>query len=91
MVEAFAGLASIALAEGRCEDAARLAGYAGVLLARRGIERGAQERIVGDITGKIDARIGTVQRKPLMNEGARLTEAQATALAMRPPTVNLAP
>jgi predicted ATPase/class 3 adenylate cyclase len=91
MVEAFAGLAAIALAEGRGEDSARLAGYAGLLLAHRGIERGAQERIVSNITGKIDARIGTAQRKSLMNEGARLTESQATALALRPPTVSLAP
>jgi hypothetical protein len=86
MVDAFASLAEIALAEGRSEDAARLVGYASLLRAPSGIERGEQERMVNAISEKIAARIGTVQRDQLMNEGGRLTEAQATALALRVPT-----
>jgi len=82
-LEAFAGLASVALAEGRAEDAARLAGYAESLLVISGIERGAQVRIVGDISAKIDALIGVRQREPLMSEGARMSEPQAIALALR--------
>ena len=70
-----AGLTAIALAEARYEDAARVAGYAWLLLAHHGIERGGQERRVSAITAKIDARIGTAQGKAPMKEGARLTEA----------------
>ncbi len=80
--EAFAALASIALAEGRAEDASRIAGYAESILAREGIERGAQLRAVEEITGRIDAQIPEVSRKKLMDEGARLAEAQATSLAL---------
>ena len=81
--EAFAALASIALAEGRAEDAARIAGYAESILAREGIERDAQLRAIEEVTGRIDARITEVARKKLMDEGARLAEAQATSLALR--------
>ena len=48
----------------------------------RGIERGAQLRAVEEIAGRIDARITEVARKKLMDEGARLAEAQATSLAL---------
>ncbi len=64
--EAFAALASIALAEGRAEDAARIAGYAESILAREGIERDAQLRAIEEITGRIDARITEVARKKLL-------------------------
>ena len=80
--EAFATLASIALSEGRAEDAARIAGYAESILARDGIERDAQLRAIEEIRGRIDARITEVARKNLMDEGARLAEAQATSLAL---------
>ena len=80
--EAFAALASIALSEGRAEDAARIAGYAESILAREGIERDAQLRAIEEVTGRIDARITEVARKKLMDEGARLAEAQATSLAL---------
>ena len=53
--EAFAALASIALSEGRAEDAARIAGYAESILAREGIERDAQLRAIEEITGKIES------------------------------------
>ena len=81
--EAFTALASIALAEGRAEDAARIAGYAESILARDGIERGAQLRALEEITIRIDTRISEVARRKLMDEGARLAEAQATSLALR--------
>ena len=81
--EAFAALASIALSEGRAEDSARIAGYAQSILAREKIERGAQLRAIDKITDRIDARITEVARKKLMDEGARLAEAQATSLALR--------
>jgi len=81
--EAFTGLASIALAEGRAEDAARVVGYAGSILAREGIERGAQLRDIEEVTGRIDSRISAVVRRKLADEGARLAEAQATSLALR--------
>ena len=81
--EAFTGLASIALAEGRAEDAARIAGYAESILAREGIERGAQLRAIEEVTGRIDTRISEIARKKLTEEGARLAEAQATSLALR--------
>ena len=80
--EAFAALASIALSEGRIEDAARIAGYAESILARDGIEREAQLRAIEEVTGSIEARIPEVARKSLMDEGARLAEAQATSLAL---------
>jgi len=80
--EAFAALASIALSEGRAEDSARIAGYAQSILAREKIERGAQLRAIDKITDRIDARITEVARKKLMDEGARLAEAQATSLAL---------
>jgi len=81
--EAFAALASIALSEGRAEDAARIAGYVESILADEGIERGAQLRAVKEITAKIGVRIAEAARNKLMDEGARLAEAQATALALR--------
>jgi predicted ATPase/DNA-binding winged helix-turn-helix (wHTH) protein len=80
--EAFTKLASIASSDGRAEDAARIAGYAESILAREGIERDAQLRAIEEITGRIDARITEVARKKLMDEGARLAEAQATSLAL---------
>jgi len=88
--EAFAALASIALLEGRAEDAARIAGYAESILAREGIERDAQLRAIEEITGRIDARIPEVARKKLMDEGARLAEAQATSLALNIGTLDKA-
>jgi hypothetical protein len=57
--EAFAELASLALAERRDEDAARIAGYADSILVREGIERASQARIASRIATEIDARIGT--------------------------------
>jgi hypothetical protein len=81
--EAFTGLASIALAEGRVEDAARVAGYAESIQAREGIERGAQLLAIEEVTGRIDAQIPRIARKKLTDEGARLGEAQATSLALR--------
>jgi hypothetical protein len=81
--EAFAALASIALWEGRVEDAARLAGYTGSILPREGIERGAQLRVVEEIAGRIDDVMPEAARRKLMVEGARLAEAQATSLALR--------
>jgi ribosomal protein S12 methylthiotransferase accessory factor YcaO len=80
--EAFAVLASIALSDGRAEDAARIAGYAESILAREGIERDAQLRAVAEVTGMIDPRITEVARKKLLDEGARLAEAQATSLGL---------
>jgi hypothetical protein len=71
------------LAEGRAEDAARVAGYAESILAREGIQRDAQLRAIEKITGRIASRISEVARKKLMDEGARLAEAQATSLALR--------
>jgi hypothetical protein len=80
--EAFAALASIALSEGRAEDAARIAGYVESIIPREGIERSAQLRAVEEIIGRIDVRIAEVVRKRLMDEGARLADAQATSLAL---------
>ena len=81
--EAFTGLASIALAEGRAEDAARVAGYAESILAREGIERGAQLRAIAEVTGRIDLRISEAARTKLAAEGARWAEGQAISLALR--------
>jgi predicted ATPase/DNA-binding winged helix-turn-helix (wHTH) protein len=81
--EAFVALASIALLEGRIEDAARIAGYAESVLAREGIEHGAHTRAVEEVTRRIDARLPEVARRNLMNDGARLSETQATSLALR--------
>jgi len=81
--EAFVALASIALADRRAEDAARIAGYADSVLAREGIERDAQLRAIKGITDRIDARVTVVARKKLMDEGTRLAESQATSLALR--------
>jgi len=81
--EAFAALASIALAERRTEDAARIAGYAESIVAREGIEREAQLLAIEEITRGIDAHMAVVARKKLMDDGARLAESQATSLALR--------
>ena len=81
--EAFTGLASIALAEGRVEDAARVVGYAESILTREGIERDVLLRAIEEVTGRIDSQIPEVARKKLTDEGARLAEAQATSLALR--------
>jgi hypothetical protein len=80
--EAFVKLASIALAEGRVEDAARIAGYAQSALTREIIARAPQSRAVEDIAGRIDARMPEGARRQLMDERARLTEPQITALAL---------
>jgi predicted ATPase len=81
--EAFAELASLALAERRDDDAARIAGYAESIRVREGIERASQARIASGIATELDARIGAARRTTLMSEGARLAGSQATALALR--------
>lgn len=83
--EAFAELVSLALAERRDEDAARIAGYADSIRVHEGIERASQERIASRIAAEIDARMGAERRALLMSEGARLDESQVTALALRDP------
>ena len=83
--EAFAELASLALAERRDDDAARIAGYADSIRVREGIERASQARIASGIATEIDARIGAARRVLLMSEGARLSESQAKGLALRNP------
>jgi len=65
--EAFVKLASITLAEGRVEDAARIAGYAQSVLTREIIERAPERSAVEDIAGRIDARMPEGARRQLMD------------------------
>ena len=81
--EAFFALASIALGEGRFDDAARIAGYAMSIITHEGIERAAQVRAGNEIVLAIDANTSQGVRQRLMDEGARLSEPQASALALR--------
>ena len=80
--EAFSVLGSIALSDGRPEDAARILGYAKSIISHEGIERGAQLRGIDDIIGEIDARISPDVRQRLMDEGVRLSESQASGFAL---------
>jgi predicted ATPase/DNA-binding winged helix-turn-helix (wHTH) protein len=81
--EAFFALASIALGEGRCDDAARIAGYATSIISHEGIERAAQLRAGNEIVLAIDAKMPQDVRQRLVDEGARLSRPQASALALR--------
>ena len=79
---AFAALFEIAAIERRYEDAARLAGYAEALLAASGTEHPtAVARGIADRLDELDSRIGRAERHQLMQEGAKMTEAQAEAIA----------
>jgi hypothetical protein len=83
---AFAALFEIAAIERRYEDAARLAGYAEVLLAASGTEHpAAVARAIADRLDEADSKIGRAARHQLMYEGAKMTEAQAEVTAFSPP------
>ena len=83
---AFGALFEIATLERRYQDAARLAGYAEVLLAASGTEHPtAAAHGIADKLSEIDRNIGRAERDQLMREGAKLTEAKAQATALSTP------
>jgi len=84
---AFAVLFETATIERRYHDAARLAGYAEVLLAASGTEHpAAVAREIAKKLNEVDDNVGLEVRERLMREGAKMTEAQAQAIALPAPS-----